>query len=69
MARYSRHVQDRMSQRSIRKEWVEECLRHADLVVEPAKGLKQFVATVPDGRRLKVVVDTENDIIVTAMWM
>lgn len=58
-----------MSQRGIKKSWVEYCLVHADVVVESTKGTKQHVATLQDGRRLKVVIDTENDIIVSAMWM
>jgi hypothetical protein len=46
----------------------DNCLVHADVVVESTKGTKQHVVTLQDGRRLKVVIDTENDIIVSAMW-
>ena len=68
MPRYSKHAQDRMSQRGIKKTWVEMCLGNADVVVEPVKGLRQHTRTMANGRRLKVVVDVESDTIVSAMW-
>jgi hypothetical protein len=68
MPRYSKHARDRMSQRGIKKTWVETCLENADVVVEPVKGLRQHIKTMANGRRLKVVLDVENDTIVSAMW-
>ena len=69
MPRYSKHAQDRMSQRGIRKKRIEQCLKCPDIVIEPGKGLRQVVKTFEDGRRLKVVVDVEKDVVVSAMWL
>ncbi len=68
LPQYSQHALDRMSQRGIRKAWVESCLKNAEVVVEPAKGLRQSITTMADGRRIKVVVDVDKDIVVTVMW-
>lgn len=69
MPRYSKHAQDRMSQRGIRKKWIEQCLKCPDILIELGKGLSQVVKTFEDGRRLKVVVDVEKDVVVSAMWL
>ena len=69
MPRYSKHAHDRMSQRGIRKKWVEKCVESPDVVIEPAKGLRQCVREMADGRRLKVVIDVEKDVVVSAMWL
>ena len=58
-----------MSQRGIKKKWVEVCLERPDLIIEPAKGLRQLVKALSDGRRLKVVVDVDKDTVVSAMWL
>ena len=68
MPRYSKHAQDRMSQRGIKKAWVQMCLEKPDVTVESSSGLRQYLVTRPDGRRLKVVLDPDKDIVISAMW-
>ncbi len=69
MPRYSKHAWDRMRQRGIEKEWVEMCLEKPDVVLSPTKGLKQHILNLPDGRRLKVVIDADKNMVVSAMWL
>jgi len=60
MISYTRHAKDQMRDRSISKAEVEACLNNYNVTWTDKKGNPIYIAHLPSGRRIKVVVKKEN---------
>lgn len=58
---YTRHAKDRMRQRGITEDEVEYCLDHCEVCYADSKGNKIHRASVPGGKRIKVVTAANTD--------
>ena len=60
MISYTRHAKDQMRDRSISKAEVEYCLKNYNVSWTDRKGNPIYIAHLPNGRRIKVVVKKKN---------
>ena len=56
MISYTRHAKDRMKQRGITENEVEDCLNNYNTSYTDSKGNAIYRAELPSGRHIKVVV-------------
>lgn len=63
MLKYTSHARQRMKQRRISEAEVEACLQDHDLLYRDKKGNPKY-DTYVEGRRIKVVVQKENNSVV-----
>jgi hypothetical protein len=63
---YTSHARKRMLERGITEEEVEYCLSHYDIMSSPANGNPIYRATLPNGKKIKVVVKakTSNPLVI-----
>lgn len=66
---YSKHAKEQMSLRGISMAEVEHCLENADVTFTPKEGCHQFFSNHPSGKRIKVVLDTKLNKIVTVILL
>lgn len=69
MLHYSKHALRRMKKRGISRADVEFCLGSYDTSFIPKEGYVWYVATLPRGKRLQIVVNPKNSNIVSAIWL
>jgi hypothetical protein len=69
MLNFSRHARNQMKRRGISRAEVRYCLNNPDITITPKEGCKQFRANHPSGKRIKVVVDTEKNKVVTVILL
>ena len=60
MLTYKRHAQKRMGERRISEEEIEYCLNNHDISYTDKKGNPIYITVMPNGRRVKVVVEKDN---------
>lgn len=58
-----------MKKRGISKAEVQYCLENYNVTVTPKEGCKQFFANHPNGKRIKVALDTKLNKIVTVILL
>lgn len=64
------HLKERLLERNITEKDVEECLahHHTDYPVKGNEHCTWYVGTIK-GRKLRVMVDNEDNTLVTAYWL
>jgi len=60
---YLPHARRRMGQRRVSEAEVEACLQHYDISYQDKKGNPVYIANI-SGRRIKVIVQKENPLVV-----
>ena len=66
---YSKRAKEQMKLRGITKGEIKHCLNNYGISITPKEGCKQFFSNHPSGKRLKVVVDTKSNEIVTVVLL
>ena len=68
--KYSKHIQERIKQRNIKKEWIDDTIKNPDKYEKTSNIEEQFFKRIIkfSGRCLKVIVNPLTKIIVTAFF-
>jgi hypothetical protein len=66
---YTQHAKDRMLERGIKKEWIEEAIKNPD-EIKKGKENKRIVVKAINNKKINVVYPTEkySYIIITTYW-
>ena len=67
MLSYCGHALRQMKKRGIYKEDVQFCLGHYSVHFIPKEGYEIYIAKLPNGKRLQVVINRKKNQIVTAL--
>jgi hypothetical protein len=65
----SDHCLQQMARRGVKKQNIQSCLNHHQVKLIPKKGYALCIADHSSGKRLQVVVNTEDKVIVTVVWL
>ena len=65
----SAHAEERLLERGVTRRDIEYCMENYHISLEEAGGVNLYIATHPNGRRIQVVKDTENNLIVSVVWL
>jgi hypothetical protein len=65
----SDHCLRQMARRGVKKQNIQSCLNCHQVELIPRKGYALYIEDYPSGKRLQVVVNTEDNLIITAVWL
>jgi len=63
------HCLQQMTRRGIRKQNIQSCLNHHQVSFIPNEGYSLYIADHASGKRLQVIVNTEDKVIVSVVWL
>lgn len=69
MLSYCDHARYQMRRRGISKEDVQFCLDYHSVHFVPKEGYELYIADLPNGKKLQVVVNRKKRLIVTALTL
>ena len=65
----SSHAEERLLERGITRQDIQYCMENYHIRLEEAGGVHLYIAAHPNGKRIQVVKDTKNNLIVSVVWL
>ena len=65
----SAHAEERLLERGITRQDIQYCMENHHISLEEAGGVQLYIAEHPNGKRIQVVKDTKNNLIVSVVWL
>jgi hypothetical protein len=63
------HCLEQMARRGVKKQNIQSCLNYHQVSLIPKEGYSLCIVDHPSGKRLQVVVNTKDKVIVSVVWL